>query len=365
MNRNPGLRRTTGIEPARFVASVMVASFKRTLVLAGISAMVIGETRVAVGGKWSRRNRPDKAPAGAEFIPGTTEPTALNTGPRVTYTQTFGADQNPYVYTINNPGIYEQMRVFGRVQVNNQTGVTLQDVLVNMTAPPASASVYGILFNHADGYGHLVQFCKVDVPNVADRTEWVSAGIRGRGFRAYRCDIGFTTDGVHPVGKTGYTILRDVEIDSCYLHDFTARFSAAQGTTHDDGVQSFSGTNLTIKNCSIRGGTTSCIILNYAVAIPYGNVVIEDNWLYGDPTAGATINIATSGETIPSLSVKRNRIDRAGHDSGQITVQTPSRIPASFGATSGTTNGIVSDWVYGVDKNYYMDDGSEARIQAG
>jgi hypothetical protein len=106
--------------------------------------------------------------------------------------------------------------------------------------------------------------------------------------------------------------------------------------------------------------------LNYVASSgAYGSVTITDNWLYGDPSAGATINIATSSQPIAGLSVLRNRIDRNGFDSGQITVQTPNRIPSSFGATSGTTNGTTSDWVYGSDKNVYMDDGSEVRIQVG
>jgi hypothetical protein len=349
-----------------FTVSVMVASFKRTLLMAGLLMATIGETRVARGGKWQRTGRPDIDGPGAAFVLGVTQPDASNTGPRFAPIQTFGADQAPYVYTISSPGVYERFTVYGRIQVNNQTGVIINDVTVNMTAPPASSSVYGVLFNDANAHDNTLNYCLITVPNVVDRTEWVSSGIRGRGFLAYCCEVSFTTDGIHPVGKTGATITRDVAIHGCYEHDFTARFSAAQGTTHNDGVQSFGGVNIEIIGSRIHGGTTSCIILNYVASSgAYGSVTITDNWLYGDPSAGATINIATSSQPIAGLSVLRNRIDRNGFDSGQITVQTPNRIPSSFGATSGTTNGTTSDWVYGSDKNVYMDDGSEVRIQVG
>jgi hypothetical protein len=352
-----------------YLASLLVAQFKLALVLAGVISfeLVIGETRVARTGKWQRRGRPDIGPPAAAFDDGITKPSAANTGIRTAPLQTFGADQAPFVYTISSPGIYDSFFVHGRIQVNNDTGVVIQDVTVDMTAPPASASIYGILFNSANAHDNVVQFCKITVSNPIDQTEWVSAAVRGRGYDVYRCDISYTTDGVHATGKTGATEIRVASIRCSYLHDFVARFSASQGTTHDDCIQVFGGVTLIVFGNTLMGGVTSCIILNYggSSTYAYGDVTIIWNWMHGYPSAGATLNIATASQPIPNLNVTNNRIDRNGFDSGQLTIQTPHRVPANFGAISGTINGTVSDWNYGSNCNKYMDDNSAARIQVG
>jgi len=293
-----------------------------------------------------------------------TKPDALNTGARAASTATYGAPGSPYTLEITTPGVYAPVTVWGKILVL-ANDVTLLQPRVYMTGTPSTAQ-HGILFDDPNTHGCVVDRPTVTVPDPAHRlNENFSSGIRGRGFDVIRPDISYTVDGIHAVGKTGATETRVVRVHGAFLHDFTERDSVSQGRTHNDGIQCFGSVELEVIGSTIHGGTTSCIILNYATSAGYGPVKIEDNWLHGDPDRGATINISTSGEPIPYLSVLRNRIDRDGHDSGQISVQTPHRVPAFFGATSGTTNGTLADWVYGLNSNTYMDDGSVARIQAG
>jgi hypothetical protein len=326
--------------------------------------MTSGETRVAIGGKWKRYGREDIDGPTPAFILGTTEPTASNTGPQLSSLQTFGSQGTPYTYTISTPGIYERFTVYGRINITAQTGVTIRNVEVIMQA--SSTQINGILFSHADAFGNTIDYVRVRVGDNSTATEQQSTSIRGRGFTATRCDLSETVDGLQIYTSAASGTRRSVGLYGNYMHDWIISDSPAQGDllTHNDGIQSLGYLDLEVIGNAIFGGRTSCIIVNTAVAGGYGTMKINDNWLYGYPTAGATINFATS-DAVGTLEVFRNRVDRNGHDSGQITVQTPNRVPASYGAISGTTNGTASDWVYGSNKNVYMDDGSEVRIQVG
>lgn len=363
------MKRSISATPADYVTSILVASLKRSLVAVGFVAYMLGETRVLRNGQWVRKDRIPIGVADDGFIDGVTIPVAANTGPRFGPNQTFGVAGSNYVYTISTPGIYERLLIYGRIVVTITSGVIIRDCKVEL-GTSNTVSIHGILFDNpnADYTTNFIEFCEITVSSAAILSENQSSGIRGRGFTARRNKITKTVDGFEVLGKTGATERRTVVIENNYVDQLTVSTSATQadGFTHNDCLQCFGAVNLYIKWNNFHGGRTSCIILNTSVSGGYDVVLIEGNWLYGNPTGGSTINVAPgSGNDIPNLSVIKNHVDRNGFDSGQITVQIPNRKPASFGAISGTTNGIMSDWVYGPDKNFYMDNGAEVRCQLG
>lgn len=321
------------------------------------------------GTAWRARST-GAGPAPETFILGTTEPTEANTGPRLAPTTTYGSPGNPYTLTISTPGTYSRIRVYGKIVVSAETGVTLEDCSVLMTGTPTSAApMYGINFSHADARDNYVNFCSVNVNSAAEKeNEWFSTAIRGRGFTAFRSRFHDTTDGSNPVGSASATETRWCRFHGCLFSGFDERDSTALGRTHNDAIQVLGRINVEVLGCTLYGGTTSCVILNREVGTDYGEVHITDNWLYGHPADGVTINVTSlDGGTvvIPNLEVLRNRVDRNGFSNGQIRCSAPNRVPSSFGATSGTSNGTVTDWAYGPNKNYYMDNGAEVRVVAG
>lgn len=308
----------------------------------------------------------------AAFVLGVTEPTLENTGPRIAATTTYGSPGNPYTLTISSPGTYAGLEVWGKIRVTAQTGVHIVDTRVHMTGNPTTEQ-YGIIFENANGYGNTLNFCSVDVPDETERqNEWFSSGVRGRGVDCYRSRVSQTVDGFQPLGNSANaTETRTMGIYGCLSFDHFERPSEVHTDTfmtHNDAVQAFGAINLVVVGSALYGGTTSCIILNKTVADHYGYVTIEDNWLYGDPTKGATINVtSTGGVQIPGpVQIHRNRVDPSGYLTGQIRATSPNRVPEWFGATSGTANGAnTNDWVYGPNANVYMDTGNPVPIKVG
>lgn len=355
-------RQVTASAAERFSSRIAAATI-RGFVLTGFAAVV--GVRVARGGRWRQRGRPSIPGPGLVFHLKITEPTAENTGPRVPPTQTFGSPGSPYTYTISMPGVTERIRVYGRINVTAESGVIIRDVEVIMQ--PSTTQINGIQFNAENSHGNLVEFTRVTVGDPGLATEEQSTCIRGRGVDVIRCDLSGAVDGLQVYTPTKAVARQRVRILGTYIHDLIVSPSTqSDGWTHNDCIQGLGSLDLEIIGNALHGGRTSCVIINTDVpAHGWGDCIVEDNWCYGDPLNGSTLNVATTA-SIGNLSVKRNRISRAGKNSGQCFVKAPNLVPTSCGAESGTSNGAsTSDWVYGPDANVFMDNGAPVPIRVG
>lgn len=325
---------------------------------------------VRIGGAWVGAGGESPEPP-EEFILGVTKPTEENSGPRIAPTATYGSPGNPYHLTITTPGVYSGLEVWGRITIEPPTGVELWDSQVHMTGNPTTDQ-NAIVIADQNAYGHVVAHCHIDVPDEVERqNERFAVGVRGGGVLVTRSIIEHVVDAVNGITLNTGAANRKMQVHGNVLRDLVDRPSLFQpdGIAHCDGVQGMGGVELEVIGNTIYGGSTSCVILTQSSSPArqgYSDVTVEDNWFYGHPTQGATINVtSTGGLAIPSLKVHRNRVDPSGNLAGQIRVSAPNRVPASFGAVSGTTNGTLADWVFGPDANVYMDTGLPVTLRQG
>lgn len=298
--------------------------------------------------------RRGRDPLDLSFVYGVTEPTVLNTGPRVA-TPPSGQSTT---WTINTPGVYSAFGHVGKIVVPLQTGVTIRDFDLRMG--PSSGD--GIFFSHPQAYGHVVEHGKIWV-DPADVALANGLGIRGRGFSARRLNISATVD-----GSQTYTIAGNPQMEAewlgCYIHDLSLVPDPGQGDgwSHNDDLQLQGNVGARVVGCALWGGRTSCIIATNDQAGGYLYLEITDNWLYGHTTEGSTINIAAS-TTIPNLKVWRNRVSSAAKFK-QLRGSVQNRQdPTAWGMVGASED--ANTWTGGANANVYMDTGLPVPIQNG
>jgi hypothetical protein len=282
------------------------------------------------------------------------EPTVANTGPTLDNSEFLS--RSPGLWTISSPGVYENYKFTGYIKVTNPTGVIIRNNHITM---PANAP-NGIQFEHSNANGNLVEHNTIIVPEI-NRSDSVSTCIRGRGFTSRRNNYSGAVDGSLVWASVGQP-MQDVRFEGDYMHDFPKLVSALQedGYTHNDGVQGQSNLNEYVIGCAIWGGRTSCLIFTSAYG-PWGKVVVEDNWFYGDAVEGATVNAASS-TAMTDLTVHRNRIWRGGH-APHLRASVGQRHAASWGMVGA--DGNTSGWTPGPNCNVFMDDNSPVYVANG
>lgn len=233
-----------------------------------------------------------------------TEPTAANTGFRIPE-----ANLTNYAGSLTNVKAGETvsgLAITGNVEPYNSGG-TYRDCLILMGASPFATGIEypAIRGLRAGVTDNLFEFCTV-APSVQTVDIY---GPQGGGFTLRRCDVSGVVDGLHINGLSSGEV-KFVRAEGCYIHDlvsYTVDPRQGGGHSHNDGIQAAGYLDLEVVGSAIHGGFTSAILLQQGLGT-YTKALIDRNWLYGDPTGGACLNITENGRgPINNLSVTGNR----------------------------------------------------------
>jgi hypothetical protein len=162
-------------------------------------------------------------PISNDFIIGTTKPSALNTGPRIS---NFTVVNGDYTASIPN-SIVSGLDIHGflKVTANN---VTIEDCIIRGRGDKLYVNTFSpALVNFDTTMGGVVQFCEVffDASQPGAVQGYFQNGIRGNNFTSQRNDIHDVVDH-HDAQGTGAYHLR-----GNYIHDLSFR---SDDTDHDD-----------------------------------------------------------------------------------------------------------------------------------
>lgn len=144
-----------------------------------------------------------------------------------------------------NGAIIDGLDISGQIVVNADN-VTIRNCRIT------SSDYYPIDYARA---GLLIEDC--EIIGTADA---VTAAVSFDNYTIRRCNIGGTTDGLKANS--------DVVIEDCYIHDLRV-----SGGSHNDGIQSTGGSNVTVRHNTIDTGDAG-------VAIQFGSS--DTGWLVTD-----------------------------------------------------------------------------------
>lgn len=336
---------------------------------------------VTSGGQW--RDAGGNTHAGQIMAPAwLTLGTQANTGCRIAE-----ASLTPYAgsVTSTHPGtglplqsgdVVEGFDIAGRI-VPTVGGITFRDLIVRGGMPdgapssPTVANTWALVDQRNNGITTLNRYEYVTLaPSYLSHDVY---GFRGANYIALRCKIGSVVDGFNAHGsaeleKAAYHW--GCWMDVAHHEDVDPR--QVDGT-HDDNVQAQGRLSvLEILFCTFMGGQGATILLQKGQGT-YGVARVNDNLLYGHPTAGAVFNMSesliggtTEGYPKGGLQVLRNKVDpAANHTSPSPFVIKPnSRFPENFGCT-GTDGSTPSSWTPGPDANTYIGSSTHVALKAG
>src|SRR6266545_3595549 len=157
-------------------------------------------------------------------------------------------------------------------------------------------------------------------------------GIWAKRTSIYRANIHGGVDGM----KAGSGVL----VQDSYIHDmswFASDPNQGGGSTHNDGVQAFSGdSGITLRHNTIDMSTTHDP--NAALQDSARDVHVESNWLDG---GGCTLNFAHDGGPLGSLHVTNNRFGRHSAFQCPIIVSTQTTLTTNSGNVWDDTGGPI------------------------
>lgn len=205
------------------------------------------------------------------------KPTVANTGPKGTLTQR-GA------FTVSTPGVVENFHATGTVKIT-ASNVTLRNFKVTTSS---------------ENCVRVEEGARNVVLEDGECDGASSSGITGEGFTARRLYV-------HNMGSDAFHLndAGNVTIEASYITDLGYKSSS-----HADGVQVSSGTNVTIRgNHFYMPGddpkyNNSQIFMIKPDAGPISNLRIEGNWLNG---GGYSVNMA-GGNT--NVQIMNNRFGK-------------------------------------------------------
>lgn len=300
----------------------------------------------------------DAEPFPDEFILGVTQPEAINTftpaavvGPRVpeiSMTNYGGSLTN-----VSNGATLERLIITGNVKPSVSTW-TLRDSIVMGGVPagsnPASVGLVYPLLDNRSSLNTDIRWEHVEVRPSFNSHEIY--GFKGGYGTLYRSIIRGTVDGIQAHGQSATGQQKYVDVLGCLVEDlrvFADPNQSGDNITHNDGVQAQGAlTRLRIIGSTIRGGRTSCILLQQQTGT-YVEVEIDRNWLYGHASLGSTINTSQNGRGVicagGHLRITNNRISKAGNSpfggtTGQVIVSSSTRLA---GTTTFTGNTYIED----------------------
>lgn len=296
------------------------------------------------------------------FVLGITEPSALNAytasascGPRVP--ETSMANYAGSLTNVTDGKPLDRLIITGAVKPSVATWALRDSIVMGGVPSGSSPSSVGIVYPLLDSRSSAnadIRYEHVEVRPSFNSHEIY--GFKGGNATLYRSVIRGTVDGVQAHGSS--TKLKSLELLGCLIEDlpvFTDPNQKSDLITHNDGVQAFGAmTLLRIRGNSIKGGRTSCILIQQQEGT-YADVEILDNWLYGHPTLGSTINTSQNGRGVIAAGghfwIRGNRISKAGRMNGLCPIS-PSTSSAPGFSWSGNTyieSGTTANFSTGSD----------------
>lgn len=302
------------------------------------------------------------------------EPTAANTGPRVTPTNVMSE-----TVTLTTGQVFSGNIVNGRIVIPlSATGVIIiEDNLVDASALPGTTELIVIDVHVNTGATVIIRHNEI-------RGRVGAHAIGVRRYTAYRNDIHHVEDTfrVHTSGGVGAPV-SDTVIEGNYVHDMVVRTPdpnrvRTDNRTHNDCVQIEGGSGTVIRGnafhcmastdgtsniewatnaspyAAVPAGTANArphpqgsqVIACTTGISPITDLLIEGNWLYGGDfgiNMGNDINITTTA------LVKDNRFDRMQwHATYAINIDSSDNTPPYRIVTDG---------------NVHIDDGSPVTVR--
>jgi hypothetical protein len=323
------------------------------------------------GTKWQNEVTSERSTVSAAattvFTLGTTKPTDANTGFDASLIDgTLTGDQNIKTAgtTISNK------RILGYVLVN-AANVTLDNCeIVGRDVGYVGAT--GLV--QCNSTGTIINQCKIRPAY----PRYFLNGISGGGFKAYRCHICNTCDGI--AMKNNNSIAQ-----GCYIHDLAffdgkdtangngsehASDSRFPGWTHNDGVQIYGFANNVVEGCNIMGyfsttaGTYDTAMYdgctggnnkgrvypskNYAHGVFVSptsavlkNAVIKNNWIEGGEVCIQSSNQNNGHDTGNTVTITGNRFgcdQKPGYTGNSATDYTTISVISAIGTFTVTGN---------------------------
>lgn len=206
--------------------------------------------------------------------------------------------------TVTTPGaVIDGLDIAGYLTIK-AAGVTVRRCIVR-GGPPATQGGNAVVSIVSGGAGFLIEDVSIIPAYPNDRLNGINVNQPGMIRRA---DISGTVDGVMVYGN-GLTI------EDSYLHDFATLPTTTQrdGVTHNDAIQIQAGSGIVIRRNTIKGGSTSAIIITQDAGT-VGDLTIDDNDIDG---GAASINIVTNGLPLSNIKIRRNHFGRGQRLAGK------------------------------------------------
>jgi len=274
--------------------------------------------------------RTTMATTAAPFVLGVTKPDSTNTGFDPSLIDgTLVGDQN-----IRTAGtVIRNKRIEGYVLVN-AANVTLENCQI------VGRNIGYVGYNglvSCNSTGTFINRCTIN----PDYPRYFLNGVNGAGYRAYRCDISETCDGLAMKGD-------NCVAEGCFVHDLSffdglntsngngsehATDTRFPGWTHNDGVQIYGYSGNRVEGCNIQGYfSTSCGTYRTAMVDGCsggnnnGRVFPNRNYAHG-------VFVSPSSAVISNATIRNNWID-----GGEVCIQSSTQ---GRGFDSG--NSVVID----------------------
>ena len=225
------------------------------------------------------------------------KPTASNTGAQGAKLTVVNGDQT---YSQDNQ-VISNVDIHGKVTIKGKN-ITLKSAIVR--GPNSSNCANGAVIE-VQGTGAVIQDTEVvpSHPNACLDGVWASNAT------LTRVNIHGSVDGVKAESAT--------TIQDSYIHDlswFASDPNQGGGSTHNDGVQTLKGSNITLKHNTIDLSTTKDGNAAWQVTQDFGatsTLHVENNWLDG---GGCTLNMShKGGSSLKNIWILNNRF---GHHQG-------------------------------------------------
>lgn len=225
---------------------------------------------------------------------------------------------------ITKPGIFENLLIKGRLEIRADN-VTIRYSRIEANPVPwdlkpepttvAECTAYGgtappavSIYNNKN---LLIEDSEIEAVR---KSTYISNGIHGSGYTLRRVDISGTVDGAG-IYNTGAA---NTLIENSYIHDlYNGQFSYGHGCTpsHADGIQIHYGSNMTIRNNTIKANSTTPYKTNAAIMVNQNGsyntsgVTIQSNWIdYG--TCSINVHDSNKATTIKSLAIIGNKFGK-------------------------------------------------------
>jgi hypothetical protein len=196
----------------------------------------------------------------------------------------------------------ENLDITGRL-IFRHHGVTVRNCRIQGGTPDSGDNSFGSV-EHYSAQSPVNNFYDCTIMTSVS-TVYAQAGIQGRDFNLYRCNVYGTVDGVKPQYS-------NVGVYGCYIHDLPwYSFDPGHGDgSHNDGIQVAGGSTFIFRGNLIECGykQNAGMMINEDVGAT-SNLTIDKNWFTSvDPAAKVGINVSQAGASaMASVTITNNK----------------------------------------------------------